>query len=121
MSKRESAPLPEAEADAKKLKTSDEAAQYARADNDNADDDDDDADDEESVSSTNLLISRLYNELLDGANSLVQCASDPACSHVSIRNARIALWEVGKMSRSLMDFKHEFEAEMNNSRRRERK
>lgn len=127
MSKRESAPLPEAEADAKKLKPSDEAAQDAHADNGrfcdayqvvhplpakDADDDSDDSDDEEPIDYTNLLIDRLYADLIDGTNSLTKCASTCASRSVSRRDARIAVWEVDRMVAILMQFKREFEAEV---------
>jgi hypothetical protein len=128
MSKRESVPLPEAEADAKKMKPSDEAAPDAHADNghfcnacqvvhrlpakDADDDDSDDVDDEEPIDHTNILIERLYMDLVDGTNSLTQCASACASRSVSRRDARIAIWEVDRMVASLTQFKREFEAEM---------
>jgi ferredoxin len=130
MSKRESDPLPEAEADAKKMKPSDEAAQDAHADNerfcdtcqvvhpfhakdsDDVDDDSDDVDEEEPIDYTNLLIKRLYIDLVDGTNSLTQCASVCAADPVSRRDARIAIWEVDRMVDILTRFKREFEAEV---------
>jgi hypothetical protein len=114
MSKRESDPLPEAEAEAKKMKPSDEAAQDAHADNDSddVDDDSDDVDEEEPIDYTNLLIERLYMDLVDGTNSLTQCASVCAADPVSRRNARIAIWEVDRMVDILTRFKREFEAEV---------
>jgi hypothetical protein len=110
MSKRESDPLPEAEADAKKMKPSDEAAQDAHADD--VDDDSDDVDEEEPIDYTNLLIERLYMDLVDGMNSLTQCASACAARSVSRRDARIAIWEVDRMVDILTRFKREFEAEV---------
>lgn len=137
MSKRESAPLPEAEADAKKMKPSDEAVQDTHADNgrfcdacqvvhplhakeadddsDDVDDDSDDVDEEEPIDYTNLLIERLYMDLVDGTSSLTQCASACAAVPVSRRNTRVAIWEVDRMVDILTRFKREFEAEVRNT------
>jgi hypothetical protein len=71
-----------------------------------------DSDDESPYSSTSILVRQLYDELFERADSLVQCMGRHNHDHITRRNARVALWEVDKLSKSLMQFKREFEAEM---------
>jgi hypothetical protein len=92
-----------------------EVADLASED-DPGDDSDDSSDsyDEGPYSSTSILVKQLYGELFEGADSLVQCMGRRNHHHITRRNARVALWEVDKLSKSLMQFKREFEAEVRN-------
>lgn len=85
---------------------------------DDADDDDDDsdeADDDGPNSSTNRLVKRMYDELSDGADSLVQCTNRRNDQQITRRNARIAIWEADKLMKSLLEFRQALEAEMHNN------